>query len=135
LKNTMSLHDFDDLLRAAALQPLPQRLLFVFAAAELPDAATAEQRRAQAAGQGGALAPLMCVDKPLADITSFAALVAEAAQFGQTWQLVFAAATDDSGSAAADVLLQRMVEDIRVGRLGAYLPFDRSGQAVALRAA
>ena len=38
-------------------------LLFVFAGAELPDDATPEQRQRFAEGAGGALVPLMCVDK------------------------------------------------------------------------
>ena len=34
----MEISSFDDLLRAARQQPEPQRLLFVFAGAELPEA-------------------------------------------------------------------------------------------------
>jgi len=36
---------FDDFLEAARQQPNPQRLLFVFAAAELPDKSTPEQQQ------------------------------------------------------------------------------------------
>lgn len=50
----MDISSFDDLLHAARAQPEPQRLLFVFAAAELPDDATPAQRARFAAGQGGA---------------------------------------------------------------------------------
>ena len=46
---------FRQLLQAAAAQPDPQRLLFVFAAAELPDDPTPAQRERFAAGEGGAL--------------------------------------------------------------------------------
>jgi hypothetical protein len=35
-------------------------------------------------------------------------------------------------SADADQPLQRMVESIREGRLGAFIPFDPQGQAVQL---
>jgi hypothetical protein len=45
---------YDDLLRAARAQAEPQRLLFVFAKAVLPDDSTPAQRAAYAAGQGGA---------------------------------------------------------------------------------
>ncbi|MEO8923737.1 MAG: ribonucleotide reductase subunit alpha, partial [Caldimonas sp.] len=41
----MSISSFDDLLRAAREQPEPQRLLFVFAGAELPDDSSAVQQR------------------------------------------------------------------------------------------
>ena len=40
----MEISSFDDLIEAARAQPEPQRLLFVFAAVELPDDATAAQR-------------------------------------------------------------------------------------------
>ena len=59
----MNITSFDDLLTAARAQPEPQRLLFVFAAAELADDSTEEQRLQFEAGQGGALVPVMTVDK------------------------------------------------------------------------
>ena len=52
----VEISNFDDLLRAARAQPQPQRLLFVFAGAELPDDSTPEQRAAFESGEGGALA-------------------------------------------------------------------------------
>jgi hypothetical protein len=42
----MDISTFDDLLAAARTQPLPQRLLMVFAAVELPDDATPAERAA-----------------------------------------------------------------------------------------
>jgi hypothetical protein len=134
----MSLDSFSDLLNAARQQPQPQRLLFVFAGAELPDDATPAQRAAFAAGQGGALAPLMCADKTPDELQSFDALVAESEQFGQPWAIVFAAGMPGQGgvaptSAQAEVPLQKMVEAIKAGKISAYLPFNREGQAVNLR--
>ena len=61
----MTISSFDDLLLQARQQAEPQRLLFVFSGAELPDDATAQQRARFEAGAGGALTPLMCVDKTL----------------------------------------------------------------------
>jgi len=72
---------FNDLLRAARQQPEPQRLLFVFAQAVLPDDSTPEQRAGFEAGQGGALTPLMSVDKTPEELGTFAALVEESRQF------------------------------------------------------
>lgn len=133
----MTIEKFADLLSAARAQPLPQRLLFVFAGAELPDDASAQQRADFAAGHGGALVPLMCVDKSPHELESFDTLVAEAAQFGHSWALVFAAALSGAraqppSSADADLPLQAMVEAIRRGDLANYLPFDRQGLPVQL---
>uniref|UniRef100_UPI00374CCE8D ribonucleotide reductase subunit alpha n=1 Tax=Rhodoferax sp. TaxID=50421 RepID=UPI00374CCE8D len=115
----------------------PQRLLFVFASAELPTDATSAQRERFLAGQGGALVPIMCVDKTPNELGSFADLTEESHQFGQMWQIVFAAALPGHGglapsSAAAEAALQRMVEAIKAGNLGTLIPFDRQGQALLL---
>ena len=134
----MDITSFDDLLQAARAQKEPQRLLFVFANVALPDDATPAQRTRFAAGQGGTLTPLMCVDKLPDELASFEALVQEAAQFvlpGQDWGLVFAAALSGTldrvpTSSDADAPLQRMVEAIKCGSHGAYIPFDRQGQPV-----
>lgn len=133
----MSIASFDDLLLAARSQPEPQRLLFVFANVELPDKPTAEQRAAFEAGRGGALAPVMCVDKSPAELPDFATLVGESEQFGQSWALVFAAALSGrSGRAPADAdidkALERMVESIKGGAIGSMIPFDRHGQVLML---
>ena len=134
----MSIDSFQDLLQAARQQPQPQRLLFVFAGAELPEDASPAQRAAFAEGQGGALAPLMCADKTPAELPGFDALVAESEQFGPSWAIVFVAAMSGQGgveptSAQAEAPLQKMVEAIKAGQIGAYLPFNREGLPVNLR--
>ncbi len=131
----MNIEHFNDLLSAAKAEPLPQRLLFVFAGVELPQDASADQRAAFEAGQGGALTPLMCVDKSPEELASFEVLVDEAAQFGHNWVLVFSAAMSGTRQQAptstdADLPLQAMVEAIKRGDLGNYLPFDRQGVPV-----
>lgn len=133
----MNIQTFDDLLSAARSQPLPQRLLFVFAGVELPDDATPAQRLEFERGEGGALVPQMCVDKGLDELHSFDQLVQEAEAFGQPWGMVFAAALAGTpgrppGSSDAEQPLQEMVEAIRQGQLHAFVPFDPQGQAVAL---
>lgn len=130
----MNIETFDHLLQAARAQPRSQRLLFVFAAAEPPDQPTPAQQAAFEAGQGGALVPVMCVDKAPADLQNFDALVAEASTFGGAWQIVFAAAIDGRDSAAAQAPLAGMEAAIRAGRVQSYLPFDRNGRAVQLLA-
>lgn len=126
----MNIATFDDLLAAARQQPEPQRLLFVFAGAELPEGSSPAERARFEAGQGGALAPLMCVDKRPDEVVSFAALAEESRQFGPPWALVFVAAMADGRDAEAP--LQRMVEDVKRGAIGNYIPFNTEGEAVRL---
>ena len=129
----MNISSFDDLLRAAREQSEPQRLLFVFANAELPDDSTPEQRARFEAGQGGALTPLMSVDKAPEELGSFAALVEESRGFGRDWAVVFVASLSGRAGRAptseeADRSLHRMIESIKTGSFGSFIPFDRKGQ-------
>lgn len=131
----MDISSFDDLLMAARAQTEPQRLLFVFAGAELPDDATPEQRARFEQGEGGALVPVMCVDKSIAELSSFDALMNESRGMGQAWQIVFAAALSGTGGRAltsddAKEPLKRMEDAIRRGAFDNYIPFDRQGQPV-----
>ena len=133
----MNISSFDDLLRAAREQSEPQRLLFVFANAVLPDDSTPEQRARFEAGQGGALAPLMSVDKTPEALGTFAELVEESRQFGHDWAIVFAASLSGRGGRAptskeADQSLQRMIESIKAGSFGSFIAFDRRGEPVLL---
>lgn len=129
----MSISSFEDLLQAARQQSEPQRLLFVFADVELPDDSTPEQRARFQAGDGGALVPLMSVDKKPGDISTFSALVEESRQFGRDWAVVFVAALSGRGGRApadveVDQSLQRMIEAVKSGSFGSFMPFDRQGQ-------
>lgn len=128
---------YTDLLKAADAEPEPQRLLFVFCRAELPDDASEAEKAAFANGEGGALTPVVCVDKSLDEVSDFDALVDESRQTGQAWDVVFVAAMSGRGgmkpsSDEAQQPLTMMVESIRMGHLGNYLPLDTQGHAVAL---
>jgi hypothetical protein len=123
---------FQQLRQAALAQPEPQRLLFVFAAAELPDDASAAQRERFAAGQGGALVPLACVDKSPEALASWEALVAESRLASPPWQVVFIAGLAGQGNRApsaqaVDSALETMVENVRQGRFDGYLALDPGG--------
>lgn len=131
----MNISSFDDLLRAARAQAEPQRLLFVFTNAALPHDSTPEQRARFEAGQGGLLIPLMSVDKTPEELVSFAALVEESREFGHDWAIVFVASLSgrDGGAPTheeADGSLHRMIESIKTGSFGSFIPFDRQGQPV-----
>ena len=131
----MNITCFDDLLQAARAQPTPQRLLFVFAHAELPADSTPAQRERFEQGEGGALVPFMCVDKDPAELQSFDQLAQEANAIGQPWGMVFAAAMSGPlglppRSEDAHAPLEAMIESIRQGQVGGYIPFNPRGQAV-----
>ncbi len=137
----MSIEHFDDFLRMAREQKERQRLLLVFAARELPEGATPAQRAQFERGEGGALVPLMCVDKKPEELTSFAALQDEVRQQmafqGLDWSLVFAGALAgvldaEPSDVQVDQQLQRMVDAVKSGQLAAYLPFNRDGEPVVL---
>ena len=132
--SAVNIETFDDLLRAAQAQPRAQRLLFVFAGVTTPDDATPAQRAAFEAGAGGALEPLMCVDKDPGMLPDFGVLVEEARQFGHDWKFVFCAAMDKADEAATGAALERLVGAVREGRLSGLLPLDREGRVRALQA-
>lgn len=123
---------FDRLLRAAAVQPEPQRLLLLFAQAELPDDATPEQRARYEAGAGGAVVPLACVDRDPGELTTFEALVAESREACPPWQVLLVAALAGTGGKppappTVDAALEAMVDNVRAGRLGGYMALDPAG--------
>jgi len=131
----MNISNFGDLLHAARAQDQPQRLLFVFAQAQLADDSTEQERRRFEAGEGGALVPVMAVDRTPDDIVDFAALVQESLQFGKPWAVVFVAALSgrqDVAPSDGDVAqaLDRMTEAIKSGNLSAFIPFGRDGEPV-----
>lgn len=129
---------FQQLLAAAAAEPEPQRLLFVFAGAELPENATPEQEARFRSGQGGALGPLMCVDKAPRDLSDFKALVSEAERAGPPWNVVFAASLSGQAGrppdkARIELALETMTAAVRDGRFegfAAYGPERLTGNEV-----
>jgi hypothetical protein len=131
----VNISTFDDLLRAAREQREPQRLLFVFAGAELPEDSTPEQRRRFDAGAGGALIPLICVDKTPDELGTFSELVEESRSLGPEWTIVFVACLAGRGGRAptgedAEGPLRSMVESIKAASHGSFIPFDRNGRPV-----
>ncbi|UDL06011.1 ribonucleotide reductase subunit alpha [Marinobacter sp. CA1] len=130
-------HNYQSLIETALIQPEPQRLLFVFCRAELPDDASAGERAAFQRGEGGALTPVICVDKAPAEVTRFHDLEMESRQTGQDWDVVFVAAMSGRAGVApasedAQQPLTMMVESIRLGHVASYLPLNRRGQAINL---
>lgn len=128
---------YKDLIQASRSQQEAQRLLFVFCRAELPDEASDEEKAAFERGEGGALTPVICVDKTPDEAPDFQALAEESRATGQAWDVVFIAAMSGRGGMApstdeAQQPLTMMVESIRLGHIGNYLPLDAEGNAVSL---
>ncbi len=133
----MHIQNFDHLLEVARSQSDPQRLLLVFVGAELPDDCTPEQRADFEAGHGGALVPLMCVDKWPEQLLSFSALTEEADAFGLSWRFVLAGALSGvAGQAPSDEAttqaLDQLVEQVKRGRFETLIPFDHAGLPVSM---
>lgn len=129
----MSISNFEDLLQAAAQQTEPQRLLFLFAKKELPDDAIEAEAENFQAGLGGALTPVVCVDKTLDALSNFAALVQESEQTGQHWDVVLVACLAGKNgimpsASEADHGLKKMVSAVQTGaKLSQFIAFDRTG--------
>lgn len=133
----MEIRTFSDLLTAARSQQEPQRLLLVFAVAECPGDATAAEQAAFARGEGGALTPVVCVDKLPSEITSFEALKTESANAISHWDILFVAALDGRAGIAPNSdeavgPLRMMSESIRVGHVARFVAVDPTGELVQL---
>ena len=77
--------------------------------------------------------PVMCVDKTLDELGSFADLVAESGRMKQDWKIVLVAALAGRhgvvpGFGEAELPLKRMMQDVEQGDdLSKYMAFDRDG--------
>jgi hypothetical protein len=133
----MNIESYSNLIEAAAMQDEPQRLLFVFAKAELPNGYTETQKHNFEQGQGGALAPVLCVDKLPDEVSDFASLVQESKTTGVDWDIAFVSALGGRGgyppnSDEATQPLKMMMEKIQGGMIADFLTFDKAGDLVAL---
>ena len=129
----MNITSYADLVAAANAQAQPQRLLFTFAAAALPNDAKPSEQERFAAKQGGTLAPVMCVDKLDSELASFDALVEESRHAGAHWDMVFVTSMSGRDGAApsadeAETALKTMVEAVRNGQFSNFLAFNRDGE-------
>jgi hypothetical protein len=132
----INITDYESLLSVAKQQPEPQRLLFVFLRSSLPDDHGEEEARCFHAGQGGALEPVMCVDKTLGELSTFSTLTAEAERVDKDWQIVLVAGLAGRNgivpsSDDAEEPLKMMLHTIETGGdLSKYMAFDREGEPV-----
>jgi hypothetical protein len=112
-------------------------MLFVFAQSELPEDHNPAEAERFYAGQGGALNPIMYVDKTLEELSNFADLVTESRHMGQPWKIVFVAALAGRNgvlpsSAEAQEALEMMVKAVQQGAISNFLAYDHDGTAMQL---
>ncbi len=134
----MNITSYEDLLNAANMQVEPQRVLFVFTSADLPDGYTKDQEAQFKARKGGTLTPVMCVDKLASERVAFASLVEESRLTGKSWDIVFVACMSGKAGIAptskdTEQPLKVMINSIQDGNIGSFLAFNQEGELVQLR--
>ncbi|MES2300446.1 MAG: ribonucleotide reductase subunit alpha [Pseudomonadota bacterium] len=135
----MQIASYADLLSAARAQPQPQRLLFTFARAGLPEQARVAEQARYASGSGGTLTPVLCVDKTPDEAPTFASLVEESRHAGAQWDVAFVTsisgrAGQAASSGEAEGALKMMVAAIQSGQIDRFLAFDRGGDLLRFEA-
>ncbi|TRW49642.1 ribonucleotide reductase subunit alpha [Aliidiomarina halalkaliphila] len=133
----MQLSSYEDFIRAAQTQSEPQRLLFVFTKAMMPEKATADQQQRFGAGEGGNLEPVLCVDKLPDEVSDFNVLLEESKATGIEWDIAFAASMSGSVGFAptpeqAEQPLKMMVESIKGGNVANFLAFNRKAELLRI---
>ncbi|WP_194755765.1 ribonucleotide reductase subunit alpha [Aliidiomarina indica] len=133
----MQLSSYADFIQAAKTQSEPQRLLFVFTKAVMPEKATSEQQQRFGAGEGGNLEPVLCVDKLPEEVEDFQVLLDESAATGVEWDIAFAASMSGAVGIAptseqAEQPLKMMVESIKGGNVANFLAFNRNAELLRI---
>ena len=133
----MSITRYSDLIEQAREQSEPQRLMFVFTKAELPDDATPEEVAAFERGEGGALTPTICVDRLPEEVADFSTLVKESEQTGFDWDIAFIAAMGGRAGIApssdeCEQPLKMMMHQIQSGMIANFLAMNRDGEFLQL---
>jgi hypothetical protein len=125
---------FSDLLEMSGEQPDPQRLLFLFAAADPTN------KSAKREDKKGTIEPTMVVDKLPSEVPSFEALVKEADSINKKWDFVFIASLSGQNkqppsSEDAGPFLDQMTDDVMTGKnIRRYVVFDRKENPIELLA-
>ena len=108
----------------------------MFLKASLPEDHDAAEKARFQERQGGALQPLMCVDKPVNELTKFDDLMKESKQMSDDWQIVLIAAMSGRAgilpnSDEARQPLEMMVQTVEQGGdLSRFMAFDKKGDPV-----
>ncbi len=99
----------------------------------MPEDASEEEKKNFEEGEGGTLLPVMCVDKDVDDLTTFADLVTESEEMGKDWQVVLIAGLSGKNGVpptAEDAAkpLENMVNAVQTGGdISSFMGLDREG--------
>jgi len=131
----VDIFSYKDLISTAKSQEDLQKLLFVFTQVDLPEEADSQQKERFLAGVGGALLPVMYVDKFPNEVENFSVLVEQSTEMKANWKIVFVGALSGEGgippsTGKIEKSFLKMIEDIKRGRFGIYIAFDRNGDIV-----
>ena len=132
----MEITDYDSLLAVARMQLEPQHFLFVFLKKSLPEDHKGDEEFRFTVGLGGALTPVMTLNKTLNELSNFEDLVKESKQQNREWDLVSVAVLSGQGSVMpsdkeALAQLEIMMKTVESGGdLSKYMTFDKSGVPV-----
>ncbi len=125
---------FDKLLKEDLEQDDPQRLLLLFAKAEISGSKKKKKEKR------GTLTPVMCVDKLPEEIKSFNSLVKEADSISKEWDFLITSSLSGKDGVAptqdeAEPYLNQMTNGLAQGQdLSKYVIFDRSNHPIVVQA-
>jgi len=123
---------FQDLLDKVNEQTERQRLLFLFASAEV------NRKTRKSKEKSGTITPTMVVDKLPDELGDFESLVSEADSISKDWDFVFIAALGGShdrepSSEEAEIYLNKMSNDVASGQnIHRYVVLDRNGSPIEI---
>lgn len=121
----MNITNFSDLVVCARNEPIEQQFLILFAKAN------EQKNRIKSRHSSGTIVPVMCVDKPTAELSTFQALVDEADSINKEWDFIFIGCL--AASMDAESHLTKMSNDIANGNdLSRYVIFDRKERAIII---
>lgn len=114
----------------------PQRFLFVFLKTSLPNDHKDDEAFRFNQGIGGELTPVMTLEKPLDELSSFEELVAESELMKKDWQLVSIGImsgrngvmpTSDEAIKSLEIMMKTVETG---GNLSKFMTFDRTGNPI-----
>lgn len=119
----MVIKNFADLITAAKNEPSPQLFLFLFAKAE------SKKNAFKTRHSSGTIVPVMCVDKPTEELSTFKDLIDEADRITKQWDFIFIGCLN--AALDAEPHLTKMSNDVASGNdLSRYVILDREERPI-----